>query len=57
MHLNRDHASFRDYVIKAFNENLPYDRFVIEQLAGDLLPEAKENPMVLIEEWQCNTMT
>jgi hypothetical protein len=28
---------YRDYLIRAFNENKPYDRFVIEQLAGDLL--------------------
>ena len=33
------HASpYRDYVIKAFNDNLPYDRFTAEQLAGDLMP-------------------
>ena len=31
---------YRDYVIKAFNENKPYDQFVQEQLAGDELPEA-----------------
>ena len=31
---------WRDWVIGAFNANLPYDRFVVEQLAGDLLPEA-----------------
>jgi Protein of unknown function (DUF1553)/Protein of unknown function (DUF1549)/Planctomycete cytochrome C len=28
---------FRDYVIRSFNENLPFDRFTIEQVAGDLL--------------------
>lgn len=30
--------TYRDYVIRAFNEDLPYDRFVVEQLAADRLP-------------------
>ncbi|QDT93382.1 PSD1 and planctomycete cytochrome C domain-containing protein [Gimesia algae] len=41
-HGDQDHniSPYRDYVIEAFNQNLPYDQFVREQLAGDLLPEA-----------------
>jgi cytochrome c553 len=32
---------YRDYVVKAFNDDLPYNRFVMEQIAGDLLPEPR----------------
>lgn len=33
---------FRDYVIDAFNNNKPFDQFTLEQLAGDLLPDASK---------------
>lgn len=36
----RDASPFRDHVIHAFNTNKPYDEFVTEQIAGDLLPNA-----------------
>ena len=36
---HREHGLFRDYVIDAFNENMAFDTFTRDQLAGDLLPE------------------
>ncbi len=35
---------YRDYAIRAFNADVPYDQFVVEHLAGDLLPEPRRHP-------------
>ena len=40
---------YRDYVIRAFNADVPYDRFLAEHLAGDLLPP-RHNPVLRINE-------
>jgi hypothetical protein len=36
----RDMWPWRDWVIKAYNSNMPFDQFTVEQIAGDLIPEA-----------------
>jgi len=38
--------NYRDWVINAFNTNLPYDQFVIQQIAGDELPNATQDEKV-----------
>ncbi|MEY3529948.1 MAG: hypothetical protein RLZ70_1016 [Verrucomicrobiota bacterium] len=37
---------WRDWVIQSFNDNLPYDQFVLQQLAGDLLPNATDAQLI-----------
>ena len=53
---HRDIWKFRDWVINALNQDMPYDQFSIEQLAGDLLPEATDQQR-LATAFHRNTMT
>jgi hypothetical protein len=48
--------AYRDWVIKALNKNQPFDQFAVEQLAGDLLPNATED-QVIATAFHRNTMT
>ncbi len=42
----RDLWAYRDWVIRALNDDMPFDQFTIEQIAGDLLPQATESQKI-----------